>query len=153
MQTPQNTDGDLEHLGRGVPKMVARSLASGCLKPRLVLAYVDSTHAALSCRHLRRQGWEVHLASSAGEARRLTLELAPQVLVLDTELPDESGWLICAKLLAANLNLQVVLVGPKASTEDLKRADFVGAFTLIERSAGPDGLVGGVLAHALTAAS
>src|SRR3954447_4782484 len=82
--------------------MIARTQKPMSFRPRLVLAYADSAHAALSCRHLRRQGWEVHLASSGFEARRLVRLLAPQVVVLDTDLREESGWLTCAKLKLEN---------------------------------------------------
>jgi DNA-binding response OmpR family regulator len=148
MKTPFNTNGDLE-AGRGTPTMVARNVSSLCSKPRLVFGYVDSTHAALSCRSLRRQGWEVHLASSAAEARRLTQALDPEVIVLDTDLRDESGWLTCAKLVAENPERPVVLVAPDAGSENQKLAAFAGASTLVARGAGPAALVDEILGRAL----
>jgi DNA-binding response OmpR family regulator len=110
-------------------------------RPRLVLAYADSVHAALSCRHLRRLGWEVHLASSGNEARRLVRLLAPQVVVLDTELREESGWLTCAKLKMEYPHQKVLLVAEDVTDEARAYADFVGAAALVSRTAGVPALL------------
>jgi DNA-binding response OmpR family regulator len=132
--------------------MIARSEKPCRFHPRLVLAYADSAHAALSCRYFRRQGWEVHLASSGAEARRLAEALAPDVVVLDTDLREESGWLTCAKLVAQNRGPQVVLVSQELDGESVAFADFVGAAALVLRSAGPAVLVDKVAAAPLAAA-
>jgi DNA-binding response OmpR family regulator len=110
-------------------------------RPRLVLAYSDSAHAALSCRHLRRQGWEVHLANSGTDARRLARLLAPQVVVLDTDLREESGWLTCAKLKLENPAQRVVLVTGEISPEAQAYAEFVGAAALVARESGVPALL------------
>jgi DNA-binding response OmpR family regulator len=120
--------------------------------PRVVLAHADSAYAALSCRYFRRQGMQVNLASSAAEARRLVRKLAPKVLVLDTSLRDESGWLTCAKVIAEDCDQRVVLVAPEASSENQALADFVGASALVPRGAGPGTLVEEVLGGTLAAA-
>jgi DNA-binding response OmpR family regulator len=132
--------------------MIARSEKSLSFQPRLVLAYADSAHAALSCRYFRRQGWEVHLANSGCEARRLARALAPRVVVLDTDLRDESGWLTCAKLVAESPDQKVVLVTPTLESDSVAFADFVGAAALVLRSAGAVALVDEVLGSALPAA-
>jgi len=132
--------------------MIARNDKPFVSQQRLVLAYADSTYAALSCRFFRRQGLQVHLASSAAEARRLVRVLAPSVLVLDTNLRDESGWLTCAKLVAEHRELRVVLVAPESSCESRALADFVGAAALVAREAGAAVLVDEVLGNALAAA-
>jgi DNA-binding NarL/FixJ family response regulator len=132
--------------------MIARTDKPFRLQPRLVLAYADSAHAALSCRFFRRQGWEVHLASSGAEARRLARTLTPQVTVLDTDLQDESGWLTCAKLVADNPEARVVLVSPQVDRASVALADFVGASAVVPRSAGPAALVEEVQGSALATA-
>lgn len=116
--------------------MIARTEKPMNFRPRLVLAYADSAHAAQSCRHLRRQGWEVHLASSGADARRLARMLAPEVVVLDTDLREESGWLTCAKIKLENPDQKVVLVTTRVNYEDQLNAEFVGADALIARDAG-----------------
>jgi DNA-binding response OmpR family regulator len=120
-------------------------------RPLLVLAYADSLFAALSCRHFRRLGWEVHLASSGSEARRMTHAFNPAVVVLDTDLRDESGWLICDKLTREIPGLKVVLVSPDPCEENRNLADFVGATALVGRGTGVNTLVEEVLGSALPA--
>ena len=121
-------------------------------RPRLVLAYADSRHAVLCCRQLRRRGWEVHLTRSGAEARRLAQALAPAVVVLDADLPGESGWLTCAKLLMEVPAQRVVLVCDDVTAEGERRAAHVGAATLVSRSAGAAALINEVQGGALSSA-
>src|SRR2546430_3207193 len=78
------------------------------IQDRVVVALIDTVFAAWIARRLRRLGWGVHLARSAAEARRLTAELSPQAVVLDTRLPDQSGWLACEKRLCYEPSRTVV---------------------------------------------
>ncbi len=102
-------------------------------RPRMVVAYADSAHAALCARHFRRLGWEVHLASSGPDARRMAYGLTPEVVILDTQLPGESGWLTCAKLALATGAQKVVLVSPEVTAEELRLAEAAGAAALVCR--------------------
>lgn len=116
--------------------MIAQTNTPLNFRPRLVLAYADSIHASLSARHLRRLGWEVHLAGSGTEARRLVHSLAPQILVLDAELREESGWLTCAKMHMENPLQAVVLVAEHITPEIEAYAEFVGAVGVVARNSG-----------------
>ncbi|HYT94103.1 MAG TPA: hypothetical protein VEL76_35635 [Gemmataceae bacterium] len=118
-------------------------------RPRLVLAYADSALSALSSRHFRRLGWEVHLTSSGVEARRLAHALRPQVVVLETDLRGESGWLTCAKLTLTGTDFKVVLVGDGVTAEEEAFADTVGAAAIVDRHAGLAALVAEVHESAL----
>jgi CheY-like chemotaxis protein len=111
-------------------------------RPRLVLAYADSAHAAVACRQLRRLGWEVHLTSRGTEARRLARELHPDVVVLDADLHDETGWLTCAKLTQERPGQKVVLVSDSASAREERFRELVGAAAVVRRSAGAPALLG-----------
>jgi CheY-like chemotaxis protein len=111
----------------------------------MVVAYADSAHAALSARQFRRLGWEVHLASSGPDARRLATALTPEVVILDTLLPDESGWLTCAKLMLGSGAQKVVLVSADATDEEQRLAESVGAAALVSRETGVPALVGEVM--------
>jgi DNA-binding NarL/FixJ family response regulator len=133
--------------------MIARTAKPLSFRPRLVLAYADSAHAALSGRHFRRLGWEVHLASTGPEARRLAQALAPSIVVLDTDLREESGWLTCAKLIQERPGQRVVLLGSDLSPEAHEFAAFVGAAALVSRDAGPNALVESVQGTVLTPAA
>jgi DNA-binding response OmpR family regulator len=129
--------------------MIARTQQPLKFRPRLVLAYADSAHAALSARHFRRLGWEVHLASSGPDARRLARTLAPAVVILDTQLPDESGWLTCAKMALENGAQKVVLVSSAVTAEEQRLAALVGAAAVVERRDGVPALVDRVMDKAL----
>jgi CheY-like chemotaxis protein len=113
--------------------MIAQTINPATLRPRLVLAYADSVQAAFTCRQLRRLGWEVRLASSGPEARRLVRHNAPDVVVLDTDLRDESGWLTCAKLIAEFPDQAVVLITGQVTAENEEFARFVGATAIVGR--------------------
>jgi DNA-binding response OmpR family regulator len=103
-------------------------------RPVLIWAYVDSGHAARYGRYFRRQGWDVRLVASAAEARRLTGILTPRAIVLDTELPDESGWLACAKLTHEDPGRNVILLAPSRSGQAEGNTTAVRATALVTRA-------------------
>lgn len=121
-------------------------------RPRLLLAYVDSIHAARAARGLRRHGWEVHLAASGAEVYRLIQEIQPRVVVLDSELPDESGWLISAKITLDPPSPSVILLAPHRTDSDAKKLSLVGAMSLIGRDDGAETLVEQVVGERLAQA-
>jgi DNA-binding response OmpR family regulator len=118
----------------------------------LVLAHTDVGYAARVSRQFRLLGWDVYLARTGAEVRRLTKKLAPAVVVLDVELADESGWLVCDKLNREQPGLKVVLIAPNLTSEDERLASFVGAAALIWQQDGISALVNEVLEVALPAA-
>ena len=106
-------------------------------RPCLILGYVKSEFASRWGRYFRRQGWEVHLAAIADEARRLASVLAPLAVVLDVEMPDESGWLAAAKLTRERPDVKVLLVGSRAPKRTTDIAD-VGAAAWLDRDDEPE---------------
>ena len=87
-------------------------------RPCMILAYVDSAFAARWGRFFRRQGWAVHLAPDAMEARRLTHRLAPTAVVIDLDLPDNGGWSAARDISRDCPALQLVLIGDQEPTDD-----------------------------------
>jgi hypothetical protein len=67
--------------------------------------------------------------------------LRPEVVVLGTDLIDESGWLICDKLLLERPDQKVVLVTSGTSPTNRHFAEFVGAVALVYEEAGVEALV------------
>jgi CheY-like chemotaxis protein len=98
-----------------------------CCTPCLVLAGFEAGLA----RSFRRRGWDVYPATSGPEARRLARMLGADLVVLDTFLPEESGWLTCEKLTRELPGIRVVLVDPDPRRAEL--AEFVGAAALVGR--------------------
>ncbi len=109
-------------------------------RPRLLLAYSDSAHASRCVRYFRRLGWEVHMVASGVEAQRLAGELMPQVIVLDVDLPDESGWLSAAKIRIAPPEQRVVLLADYVDAQLRERAQSLGVAGIVGRADGPQAL-------------
>jgi CheY-like chemotaxis protein len=72
-------------------------------------------------------GWNVDLAKSAGELRRLARIEHPHVVaMLASPAGQESGWLTCRKLTLENPNLKVILLADHPTERDRRLARFVG---------------------------
>jgi DNA-binding NarL/FixJ family response regulator len=63
------------------------------------------------------------------------------MVILDSELPDESGWLTCAKLTQEQPELHVVLVADHIDASSHQFAYYVGAAALVSRNDGLRALV------------
>jgi DNA-binding response OmpR family regulator len=110
-------------------------------RPALVVAHEDHVFAALVSNAFRQRGWDVHLAHSGPDVRRLARVVGAAAVVLDANLRDESGWLTCAKLTNELPHVRVILVSPGLSAEGCRFATFVGAAGLVNRHAGMRSLV------------
>ncbi len=119
------------------------------IRERVVVALNDTILAAWIGRHLRRLGWGVHLARSAAAARRLTAEFSPRVAVLDTHLPDESGWLTCEKMIRDDPTLKVVLVASQPERGGPAFAEFVGAAALIRQEEGVQAVIDEIVSQSV----
>jgi DNA-binding response OmpR family regulator len=104
-------------------------------RPCVVLAHADAARAREVERSFRRLGWDVYQAASGPEARRLARMLAPELVILDAELPQESGWLTCAKLAREGPSALVILVA-QVDAQSQEYAAFVGASAVVRRDAG-----------------
>ena len=107
----------------------------------MVLAYADSAFASQSVRLFRRLGWEVHVAAGAAEVQRLVEQYAPAVVVLDVDLPEESGWLTSAKLTITHPELGVFVLAGDRSPTLADRAAEVGAAGAVVRADGVQALI------------
>ena len=103
-------------------------------RPCLILAHADPVYAELTCRSFRRRGWDVYRAGTGPEARRLARMMQPELVLLDTDLPEESGWLTCDKLIREQPHARVILVGTATAPQDEQFAAFVGACALVNRA-------------------
>lgn len=106
----------------------------------MLLAYADPAYASECGRYFRRLGWEVQMVGSGTEARAFADEYRPDVVVLDVQLLDESGWLTSAKISSANPDTQIVLVTGQCNTAVEERARMVGADQCVRRQDGAEGL-------------
>ncbi len=102
-------------------------------RPCLVLAHADEDYALRACGTFRRLGWDVYRADNGTEARNLAREVGPNLVILDTQLADESGWLTCDKLTRELPRLKVLLLGLHPRSQNDNFAAFVGATALVDR--------------------
>ncbi len=121
-------------------------------RPRLLLAYTDSAHASRCVRYFRRLGWEVHMVASGVEAQRLAGERMPRVIVLDVDLPDESGWLSAAKICIAPPEQRVVLLAGHVDEQLRQRAQSLGVAGIVDRADGPEALAALAIGQPLSVA-
>ena len=117
-------------------------------RPRLLLAYADPAYASECGRYFRRLGWEVQMVASGCEARQLAGDYRPDVVVLDAELADESGWLTSAKISDENPDLRIVLVADEWNDHTQDRLDMVGADHSVCRRDGAEALAMVILGKA-----
>jgi DNA-binding response OmpR family regulator len=120
--------------------------------PSLVVAHADPGYEAALARGFRRLGWDVYRARSGPEVRRLVPMLGADLVILDADLPDESGWLTCDKLTRERQRVQVILVTSEPGPLNHAMASFVGASALIHRSEGPGRVIEEVCGSAVHAA-
>jgi CheY-like chemotaxis protein len=121
--------------------------------PCLVVAHPLPESQAILARGFRRLGWDVYLAQSGSEARRLARMLEADMVILHVDLPEESGWLTCDKLTRESPLACVVLVSDNLNSRNQELAGFVGASALVDRTEGVVPLVEEILDPALPAAS
>jgi DNA-binding response OmpR family regulator len=113
-----------------------------------MLALNDTVLAASMGRQLRRLGWAVHVTKSGEEARQLCREYSPQVVVLDTRLQDQSGWLTCEKMLRDDPTLKVILFASQPEADGEAFAEFVGPAKLIRQVQGSQAVIDEIVATA-----
>jgi DNA-binding response OmpR family regulator len=101
--------------------------------PTLVVALTDPVAAAAVSRQARLRGWDTYQAENGTLARFFVRTFAAAALILDVTLPDESGWLTCAKLIEECPHIKVILVGDGVDPESDSLAAFVGASAFVRR--------------------
>ena len=99
-----------------------------------------------------REGWDVYTARTGPEARRLTIMMRPDMVVLATELEGETGWLICEKIMAEVPQAKVFLVGDTNEPRNVEFAAFVGAVALVPQQMTVQALVEEIRDRSLPAA-
>jgi hypothetical protein len=99
-----------------------------CRNARMVLALADLPQASVIERYFQEGGWNVFLAASGCEARRLARRFGASAVLLAEEPPnEESGWLTSWKLLRDRPKVRVVVIGRQPAEWGRRFAEFVGA--------------------------
>jgi ActR/RegA family two-component response regulator len=103
---------------------------------RLVLGLGETPYAKAAEAHFTALGWDVTVAKTPKEARKLAMKQRASAAVLAADLGPESGWLSSVKLTRARPGTRVVLVG-KVRTGEMERfAAFAGAAGFVAETEG-----------------
>lgn len=121
--------------------------------PCLILAHANAAYAVLIAHGFRGLGWDVYLARDGPEARRLARIRKPEVVILEAELPAETGWLTCDKLTREQPLARVILVSDNLSPRNQDLATFDGSDALIDCTGGMASLIDELENHFVTGAS
>ncbi len=98
-------------------------------QPTILLADDDPSITALLKATLTRQGIVCHIASNGGRALAFARELRPNVIVLDVNMPDQSGFEVLAELRKddATRDTRVLLLTACAQESDVVRGFVLGS--------------------------
>ena len=97
----------------------------------MIVAHADAGFIDRVRQEFGRLGWDVYPTQTGEDARRLARKLTPGIVVMSTDLPDQSGWLTCAKLVRESPRQKVILVSNYATPGLQDYTRFVGAETLL----------------------
>ena len=101
--------------------------------PSLLIVEDEAVLARNLAKAFASRGFDVHQAATAGEARRLGAEVAPDVVLLDLRLPDGSGLDVLADLIAASPDLPVIIMTGHGSVADAVEAMKRGARDFVQK--------------------
>jgi hypothetical protein len=111
-------------------------------RPQLLLIYSDSTYAVTCARYFRRQGWEVHLVTTASEAFVRAESLRPNAIVFETHASQRA----CAQVAEVFPDATLICVAGQESHTELWRNQH-GSALHFDRTAGVAALAKIVIAR------
>ena len=77
---------------------------------RILIVEDEAMLRRVIARNLRGRGYEVREAELAGEAISLAAQEAPDLMLLDINLPDRTGWDVLRALRLRNLAIPTIVV-------------------------------------------
>lgn len=90
---------------------------------------------------LTNQGCRVHFARDGEQALSMARNLRPEVVYLDVNMPQQDGWLVCAKLKYFPLAPVVVLMTGIDRDNLYRFAEFVKADDVLRKPFSPDDVI------------
>lgn len=96
-------------------------------KPLIVIVEDEAELAALIAQHLERAGMHTQVCSRAAHASKFLKKNFANLLLLDINLPDQSGFSLLAELKAADISVPVIfLTGNIEETSKVRGLDMGG---------------------------
>lgn len=90
---------------------------------------------------LTDQGLDVHYAVDGDQALRMARQLRPQIVYLDIDIPEQDGWLVCAKLKHFHGAPIVVLMTGDVREDLFQFAEFVKADEVLRKPFSADDVI------------
>ena len=92
--------------------------------PRLLLVEDNELNRDMLSRRLERKGYEVVIAIDGGEGERMAASSAPDLILMDMDLPVIDGWELTRRLKAqpATAAIPVIALTAHAMAADRERA-------------------------------
>ena len=100
--------------------------------PQILLVEDDSLIEVVGAA-LTRQGYKYDTAHTGDEALEKAYRLKPQVVLLDTHLPGQSGYLVAGKLKIAAPSPKIILMTSLPRGQSDRMAQFVGADAILHK--------------------
>ena len=104
-------------------------------KPKILIVEDDTPLAMMMASLLTRAGCEVHGAHTGEKAMRLAQEIKFDLITLDIDLPDMSGFDICLDLKQRHLfrHTPIIFISARPCDEDRQRIFELGAVDYITK--------------------
>lgn len=112
-------------------------------KPKILIVEDETPVSMMMVFLLTRAGYETEVASTGKEALQKTQEDDFDLLALDVDLPDVSGFEVCRRLKKNPVwrDTPIVFVSGRPHEQDLKRGIALGAADYITKPFGADDFV------------
>lgn len=109
--------------------------------PRPTVLAVDDTPDNLSLlSDILKEDYRVLAAKSGEKALQLALTKAPDVVLLDVQMPEMDGWEVCRKLKKdpATRDIPVIFLSAAHGVAEANRGRELGAFDFLAKPIDPD---------------
>jgi CheY-like chemotaxis protein len=101
--------------------------------PRALIVDDDPSTAEFVAAVLKSRGWDVQHARTGDEALAEAHRFSPNVVFLDVMIPQQSGWLVCAKLKLVRHSPSIVFMTGLSGRTVSQQAEFLGADGLLHK--------------------
>lgn len=121
-------------------------------KPRILIVEDETPVSMMMVFLLTRAGYETEVASTGKEALQKTEEDDFDLLTLDVDLPDISGFEVCCRLKKNPIwrDTPIVFISGRLHERDRKRSIALGAVDYIAKPFGADDFVARIRPHVKT---
>ena len=112
-------------------------------KPKILVVDDDKDQVAILKYHLTQQGFEVVTAYNGNDGIRMLKDEMPNLVLLDIELPDATGFELCEKICddPDSLQIPVIFVSGADREDVLRKARAAGCAYYMRKPYDPNALL------------